>query len=420
MSTQTNTNVSRVAYAGGLCSAAIASLLLGLGLFALSLTLDRFVQPYYRSLEDVFAVGIWAAIAILGFVAPLLGASAVIAVASDWKSITNPQDGLMRRDLIAKMSRRFLINSLIFAAVSPMGLGFATIPGRSANLTGMEYIWLTVISLLALTMGYISYKLFAKASIKMLPRVGALLAIVVSLCAVVVVLLSTSFGCYFLDRIKGTGAPQTFSGSSKSLKDTTIVPTLDSPCPKNKNVIWCSSFQLAWNRMKDDVIGAPVEVVDAEELANRLNTAQQSDTDLEAKSFYAAAGRVEEGIISKVQKDMAARFPSHSVPDFNDIAHIPRAILAYSYLTANVPFKYPYRQAKEKFFFTDSQGVKTDVGAFGVWGIESCYKKMREQVEILYLREDRELQMKEFVEVIPKPSEGGLQCSQAEPWRESF
>lgn len=154
--------------------------------------------------------------------------------------------------------------------------------------------------------------------------------------------------------------------------------------------------------MKDDVIGAPVVVIGAEEFANRLNTAQQSDADLEAKSFYAAAGRVEEGIISKVQKDMAAKFPSHSVPDFNDIAHIPRAILAYSYLTANVPFKYPYRQAKEKFFFTDSQGVKTNVGAFGVWGIESGYKKMREQVEILYLREDREaayaeLKMKEFV-----------------------
>lgn len=154
--------------------------------------------------------------------------------------------------------------------------------------------------------------------------------------------------------------------------------------------------------MKDDVIGAPVEVVDAEELAARLNTAEQSDADLEARSFYAAAGRVEEGIISKIQKDMAAKFPFHSMPDFNDIADIPRGILAYSYLTANVPFKYPYRQAKGRFSFTDSQGAQTDVGAFGVWGIGSGYKKMREQVEVLYLLEDREaayaeLQMKEFV-----------------------
>ncbi|UCC96320.1 MAG: hypothetical protein JSW66_10785 [Phycisphaerales bacterium] len=270
-----------------------------------------------------------------------------------------------------------------------------------ANLPGIVGIWLAVISLLALAMGLIAYGLFARASTQVLPRMGALSAVVVSLGAVVVVLLSTSFGCYFMDRIKGSGAPQTFSDSSKSLKDTIIIPTLDSSCPENKNVIWCSSFQLAWNRMKDDVIGAAVEVVGAEELAARLNNSEQSDADVEASSFYAAAGRVEEGIISKVQKDMAARFPSHSVPDFSHIAAIPRAILAYSYLTANVPFKYPYRQVRERFVFTDSEGVETDVGAFGVWGYHSRCKKMREQVEILYVHEDydepnEDRQMKEF------------------------
>lgn len=226
-------------------------------------------------------------------------------------------------------------------------------------------------------------------------------AIIVGLAVVAAVLWAKGFGRYFVQRIEYSHKTETFSGKSDSLEQTIIVPTLDGPCLKNKNVIWCSSFQLAWNRMKDDVIGAPVEVIGAEELASRLNTAQQSDVDLEARSFYAAAGRAEEGIISKVQKDMAAKFPSHSVPDFNNIAGIPRAILAYSYLTANVPFKYPYRQAKGKFSFVDSQGVKTDVGAFGVWGIESSYKKMREQVEILHLREDLqatnpELQMEEF------------------------
>lgn len=226
-------------------------------------------------------------------------------------------------------------------------------------------------------------------------------AIIVGLAVVAAVLWAKGFSRYLVQRIEYSHKTETFSGNSDSLKETIILPALDNPCPRNKNIIWCSSFQLAWNRMKDDVIGAPVEAIGAEELANRLNIAQQSDVDLEARSFYAVAGRIEEGIISKVQKDMAAKFPSHSVPDFNDIAGISRAILAYSYLTANVPFKYPYRQAKGRFSFTDSQGVKTDVGAFGVWGIESSYKKMREQVEILYLLEDLqatnpELQMKEF------------------------
>ncbi len=226
-------------------------------------------------------------------------------------------------------------------------------------------------------------------------------AIIVGLAVVAAILYGTNFDRYFMQRIEYSRATETFSGSSNSLKQTIILPTLDSPCPLNRNVIWCSSFQLAWNRMKDDVIGALVEVAGADELVALLNVVEQSDADLEASSFYAAAGRVEDGIISKVRKDMAARFPSHFVPDFNDIEGIPRAILAYSYLTANVPFKYPYRQVREKFVFTDSQGVESDVGAFGAWGIHSRYKKMREQVEILYLRQDYnepndDRQMKEF------------------------
>jgi hypothetical protein len=227
-------------------------------------------------------------------------------------------------------------------------------------------------------------------------------AAIAGVVVVVAVLLTAHFGRYFVQRIEYARMTETFSGGSDSLKQTIIVPTLDSPCPKSKNVIWCSSFQLAWNRMKDDVINAPVEVAGAKELAGRLNTAGQSDADLEASSFYAAAGRVEEGIINKVKKDMAAKFPSHPVPDFNDIARVRSGILAYSYLTANVPFKYPYRQVRGRFSFTDSQGVQTDVGAFGVWGIQSSYRKMRKQVEVLYLREDRhaanrDQRMREFV-----------------------
>ncbi len=226
-------------------------------------------------------------------------------------------------------------------------------------------------------------------------------AIIVGLAVVAAILWAKGFGRLFVQRIEYSQKTETFSDSSDSLEQTIIVPTLDSPCPQNKNVVWCSSFQLAWNRMKNDVIGAPVEVVGAEELAARLNDAKQSDADVEARSFYAAAGRVEGGIIGKVRKDMAARFPSHNLPDFNDVVGNPRDILAYSYLTANVPFKYPYRQVGGKFAFTDSRGVESDVGAFGVWGIHSAYKKMREQVEILYVHEDsnernEDRQMKEF------------------------
>jgi len=407
METQTDTNASRKTYADNadkLCLAAIVSLLIGISSFFLCLAADRFVQPHWRSLEDVFAVGIWLSIELLCFVVPFLGLIAIINIITDWRLITNPDKDSQSEGLIRKIACRFLITSLLFAIVPllPVILRILLRPVKNTNLTYLLGIWLIVMALLALVMGFVSYKLFTKTSVRILLRVGAIFSIFLGLIVVVSVFLSTSFGYYLIRRLEYSKISVTFSVDSNSLKQTSIVPTLNSPCIENRNIIWCSSFQLAWNRMKDDVIGAPVEVVGAEELAARLNTAEQSAEDIQADSFYAAAGRVEKGIIGKVQKDMAARFPSHSVPDFNEIADIPRAILAYSYMTANVPFKYPFRQYERQFKFTDSQGIETDVGAFGVWGLHSVYRKMREQVEVLYVREDYnepddDRQMKEFV-----------------------
>ena len=41
------------------------------------------------------------------------------------------------------------------------------------------------------------------------------------------------------------GSGTAFDGSSEQLQKTIIVPTLDTPMPGGKNVIWCASFQLA-------------------------------------------------------------------------------------------------------------------------------------------------------------------------------
>src|SRR5437773_700065 len=57
-------------------------------------------------------------------------------------------------------------------------------------------------------------------------------------------------------------------GSSELIRDTVIVPTLDSLIPEGKSAIWCVSFQLAWNYLKDDVAKGPVQLVGAQPLAD--------------------------------------------------------------------------------------------------------------------------------------------------------
>lgn len=179
----------------------------------------------------------------------------------------------------------------------------------------------------------------------------------------------------------------TYSGSSADLRQTTIVPTLDTPSPAGKNIIWCSSFQLAWTELKNDVIREPVQVTGAEALADRLNTAKQSSADLLAESYYAAAGLVGNGIIPTIQSEMAKRFPSEPIPQFS--AMPPDWIIIYSYLEAYVKFIAPFRPADQELIFTDSRGTQTKVDSFGIWdSFLPQYRKVKEQVNILYYRGD--------------------------------
>ena len=100
-----------------------------------------------------------------------------------------------------------------------------------------------------------------------------------------------------------------FDGSSESLDETVVVPTLDTPIPDKKSAIWCSSFQLAWNHLKTDVAQEAIQLKNAQAVADRLNRAEQTEDDLDAKDFYAAAGTVKDGIIPKIQARNGAEIP---------------------------------------------------------------------------------------------------------------
>jgi len=327
----------------------------------------------------------FASVALVYFVAPLLG------VAAAWSMFrilgTFPDsaswDGMRAR----RAARRFSIAAPLFVLVGALPLIPILACRGWAPLLGL---WCVGILWLGLTMGRIAFRL-VKAARPGVPRAGVAVAVAVALVLIAAVLGTTGLVSYFVQNVTYSGKAPTFSADSQSLARTVVVPTLDTPFGEGLNVIWCSSFQLAWNEVRDRVIGAPLEVIGAEEVAARLNTAEQSTADLEPESFYAAGGRGEDGIIERIEREMAAKFPSHALPDFKDYPLGGRDILAYSYLKANVPFEHPYRQLDAGLAFVDSHGVETRVAGFGLWEAHRPqYRNIREQVEIMYCRESEE------------------------------
>jgi hypothetical protein len=159
--------------------------------------------------------------------------------------------------------------------------------------------------------------------------------------------------------------PVAFAGDSSLCKQTAIVPTLDSPMPKGKNVIWCGTFQLAYDELKG-VIG-PLGGKDANGDLGRLNASRMNRSALPDGSFYAAGGRIKDGIIQKVRADMARAFPAVK-PNLGGAEPSDASIraLAYAYLAANVKFGANYFIRERGDEFADSTGVKTPVSSFGL------------------------------------------------------
>ena len=173
---------------------------------------------------------------------------------------------------------------------------------------------------------------------------------------------------------------------STDLKRTAVVATLDSPLPEHRNVIWCATFQMAWDKLKRDVIKEPIQVIGAEALADRLNRGEFPPAHIEKESFYLAAGFVKDGIIEEVQREMARRFPSETIAPFDPrYKTLPGAFLGYGFLRASVPFKYAFYAGRTPFRFVDSNGTRTDVASFDTIATSPSpdSEKIRAQVEVL-------------------------------------
>jgi hypothetical protein len=146
---------------------------------------------------------------------------------------------------------------------------------------------------------------------------------------------------------------------------------------------------MAWDKLKNDIIGEPVEVLGAEKLAGRLDQAEFSHKDIEDESYFATAGLVEDGIIAQIKEEMIQRFPSELVSLYDRIDELPlETIVVYSYLNADIEFEYPFYINNYEFDFQDSNGTISEVMSFCSHSDADSSDLVREQIDVLYYKQD--------------------------------
>jgi hypothetical protein len=120
-----------------------------------------------------------------------------------------------------------------------------------------------------------------------------------------------------------------------SLKKTVVLPHIEAEIPEGKSVIYCSTFQLAWNELINNVVEKDVEVENGPYWTYNLNKQIGDKDDLTAEYYVANAGYISDGIVEKINEELEAKFQKSYEPS---VPLSDSGIIAYSYLFKNLKF----------------------------------------------------------------------------------
>ena len=171
------------------------------------------------------------------------------------------------------------------------------------------------------------------------------------------------------------------------LGSTRLVGHPDVPHEAGVNLLWCATFQLAWDRAAAR-LGDPLQFAfGTPPLAERLNRHDVAPGDLDDASYVALAGLGEEGIDAAIRDELARKFGDVDTALLPDET-APTDLLAYAYLQKSLSFAEPLLIDVETLKFA---GVP--VRTFGVRheaGAEEHWSEVSRQVAILDFVDDTE------------------------------
>jgi hypothetical protein len=214
--------------------------------------------------------------------------------------------------------------------------------------------------------------------------------LVILLSVILVVLLASGAAAYFLlaNKSDPTPNPTPAPVESVKLKETagiTVTPTTLDEITADS--VWCGTFQLVWNDMKNDIVGGDIVFDDGNPAAvDNLNKETFKSDMLSSDYYYKTYGLKTPELKSKIEQGIKDKFNETSDvldnldwsengvndPNNPDV----KRYLFYAMLKRNFEYQYELNKLDNQKF-----GDQDDVAFFGTKGVKSeAYK----QFEVLY------------------------------------
>ena len=142
---------------------------------------------------------------------------------------------------------------------------------------------------------------------------------------------------------------------ASDLDSTVVSAHLEVGLDSDKNVIWCSTFQLAWNKACD-LVGEDMHFKDEPPMVDVLNKRQTKGSDVDSKSYVALAGHIRDGILNDIKRELNRKFKGAASPELipDGFGMRPQDIVAYSYLFKNLEFPQKFERLNRPISFEKS------------------------------------------------------------------
>ena len=179
-----------------------------------------------------------------------------------------------------------------------------------------------------------------------------------------------------------------YTPSIKSIKtDMNVVLSLEDRI--SENTVWCGTFNLIWNDLKNDLAKQDIVFNQQTEIINNLNKGTFTTADLSDDSYYKIYGMPSLQLKEQIEEGIKEKFNETSdiLDDFNWDSKDLKDYFLYVMLKKEFEFPQSFTELKNGKF-----GEYENVKYFGI--DDSTKDTVRNQVEILYYNSKEDFAVK--------------------------
>ena len=175
---------------------------------------------------------------------------------------------------------------------------------------------------------------------------------------------------------------------------TTISLRLDEDIDFSNNLLYCASFQMAWDIMRDQIIKGDIMLEPDTLLAIQLNRQLVGRKDISTGSYVAVAGELSKDLVARIKNELKEKFGDQATHEFNipPSTSSDRQLIAYAFLYKNLEFPFEFEKLDDPIAFA-ANGREVHVKGFGISSFSSSKRqhgKISNQVAIFDYRNEND------------------------------